>query len=94
MASVNKYSGKGRDKRDRAHIMVNSEEISAGKICPHKIFKLLSKFENCFGQDVSRDRRDVFVDFLHCRSGALRVRAYNAPLFRFLHDLKIGCTDF
>jgi len=94
MASVNKYSGKGRDNRDRAHISAKIPKVTGSQILSLKILELSLISENCFGQDVSRDRQAVSADFLHCRNGALRVRAYNVPLFRFLHDLKIGCTEF
>lgn len=52
-ASVNKNTGKGRDNRDRAHIMVNSEKISVRKIRFRKILELSPKSENWFSQVVS-----------------------------------------
>ena len=86
MASVNKNTGKGRDNRDRAHISCQFPQNDGSQILSRKILELSLISENCFSQVVSRDRQAV-------SAGALRVRTYNVPLFRFLHDLKIGCTE-
>ena len=87
MASVNKYSGKGRDNRDRAHISGEFPQNDGSQILSREILELSLISENSFGQAVSRDRQAV-------SAGALRVRTYNVPLFDFRHDLKIGCTGF